>query len=25
VDELPQWRQKQVEKGRGYYQVEPPD
>ena len=25
VDELPQWRQKQVEEGRGYYEVEPPD
>ena len=25
VGELPKWRQKQVEEGRGYYEVEPPD
>lgn len=25
VDEVPRWRQKQVEAGRGYYEVEPPD
>lgn len=25
VDELPEWRQKQVEEGRGYYEVELPD
>ena len=25
VDELPEWRQQQVEEGRGYYEVEQPD
>jgi alkaline phosphatase D len=25
VDELPEWRQQQVEEGRGYYEVELPD